>query len=85
VLHDVGVNSPDRDPAHDPRVLLTEFADSSINLDLSIWIEDSWVAPMAKSRLNHAVWRAFRDNGITIAFPQLDVHLNRTDAPGAPA
>ena len=81
VLHEVGMQSPDRDAAHDPRVLLTEFGDSSINFDISIWIEDSWVAPVAKSRLNHAIWRAFKDNGITIAFPQMDVHLDR---PGTP-
>ncbi len=77
VLHDVGMQSTDRDASHEPRVLLTEFGDSSINFDLSIWIADSWSAPPAKSRLNHAIWRAFRDNGITIAFPQMDVHLDR--------
>jgi potassium efflux system protein len=85
VLHEVGTRSPDRDTTRDPRVLLTEFGDSSINFDLSIWIADSWAAPVAKSRLNHDIWRAFRDHGIVIAFPQLDVHLNRTDAPGASA
>ena len=81
VLHDVGMQSPDRDEKHEPRVLLTDFGNSSINFDLSVWIEDSWVAPVAKSRLNHDIWRAFRDHGITIAFPQLDVHFDRPDSP----
>jgi potassium-dependent mechanosensitive channel len=76
VLHDVAMQSPDRDPAREPRVLLTEFGNSSINFDLSIWVEDSWTAPIVKSRLNHAIWRAFRDNGITIPFPQMDVHFD---------
>jgi small-conductance mechanosensitive channel len=80
VLHDVGMQSADRDGTHEPRVLLTEFGDSSINFDLSIWIADSWSAPPAKSRLNHAIWRAFKDNGITIAFPQMDVHLDRPNS-----
>ncbi len=80
VLHNVGVQSPDRDETHDPRVLLTGFGDSSINFDLSIWIPDSWTAPPARSRLNHAIWRAFKDNAITIAFPQMDVHLDRPDS-----
>jgi len=79
VLHDVGMQATDRDATHECRVLLTEFGDSSINFDLSIWIEDSWVAPVAKSRLNHDIWRAFKANGITIAFPQMDVHLDRSD------
>ncbi|MGH7669414.1 MAG: mechanosensitive ion channel family protein [Gemmatimonadaceae bacterium] len=77
VLYDVGLQSPDRDQAREPRVLLTDFGGSSIDFDLSIWIADSWGAPPAKSRLNHEVWRAFRDHGIVIAFPQLDVHLDR--------
>jgi potassium-dependent mechanosensitive channel len=81
VLHDAGMQSPDRDATYEPRVLLTEFGSSSINFDLSIWIEDSWVAPMARSRLNHAIWRAFKDSGITIAFPQLDVHFDRAETP----
>ena len=80
VLRDVGMKSPDRSAGHDPRVLLTEFGDSSIVFDLSVWIDDSWEGPMAKSRLNHAIWRAFTDAGITIAFPQMDVHLDRPDS-----
>jgi len=30
----------------------------------------------AKSELNEAIWWAFKDAGITIAFPQLDVHFD---------
>ena len=63
--------------AREPRVLLTDFGGSSIDFDLYIWHAASWGAPPAKSRLNHEVWRAFRDHGIVIAFPQMDVHLDR--------
>jgi potassium-dependent mechanosensitive channel len=77
VLHDVGTRAADRHASHEPRVLLTGFGDSSINFDLSIWMADSWAAPPAKSRLNHDIWRAFKEHGITIAFPQMDVHLDR--------
>lgn len=79
VLHDVAMQSRDRDPSHEPRVLLTEFGDSGISFDVSIWVEDSWTAPLAKSRLNHAIWRAFRGKGITIPFPQMDVHFDAKD------
>jgi potassium efflux system protein len=78
ILHDVGMKVEHRDPRYEPRVLLAEFGASSIVFDVSVWISDPWVAPVAKSRLNHAIWRAFKDEGVVIAFPQLDVHL---DAP----
>ncbi len=84
VLRQVGMDAPDRDPKYEPRVLLTDFGGSSINFDLSIWIENSWIAPVAKSRLNHAIWRAFKDRGITIAFPQMDVHFDRPPEPPPP-
>lgn len=63
--------------AKDPRVLLTAFGDSTVNFDVSVWIDDPWNAPGAQSRLNEAVWFALQDAGITIAFPQMDVHFDR--------
>lgn len=65
-----------RDPQHEPRVLLTSFGDSTVNYDVSIWINDPWSAPARVSDLNEAIWWAFKDNAITIAFPQVDVHFD---------
>ena len=31
----------------------------------------------AKSQLHEAIWWAFQEAGIVIAFPQLDVHFDR--------
>ncbi|PKO90923.1 MAG: mechanosensitive ion channel protein MscS [Betaproteobacteria bacterium HGW-Betaproteobacteria-10] len=61
-----------------PKVLLTLFADSSINLELGFWIAD----PEAGrgniiSDINIAIWRAFRENGVEIPFPQRDVRIIR--------
>ncbi len=69
---DVGLRSTERDPL----VLLWEFGDSSVVWDVSIWIEDPWDANRARSDLNKAVWWALKDAGVTIAFPQLDVHFD---------
>lgn len=65
-----------RDPDHPPQVVLTEFADSSVNYEVRVWINDPWHATARESALNEAVWYALQDAGITIAFPQLDVHLD---------
>lgn len=63
-----------------PVVLLTDFADSSVVLEVSVWIEDPWQAPLRRSQLMEAIWHALHEHGITIAFPQLDVHLDAPDA-----
>jgi len=65
-----------RNPAKDPVCLLMEFGDSSVNFDVSIWTNDPWVSRANRSHLNFAVWHALKDAGITIAFPQMDVHLD---------
>ncbi len=62
----------------DPVVLLVGFGDSSVNFKVSVWIDDPWTMMREKSALNETVWWALKDAGITIAFPQLDLHL---DAP----
>jgi small-conductance mechanosensitive channel len=61
---------------YEPTVLLTEFGSSSVNFEVSVWITDPWRAPRARSKLMQAMWWALKDAGITIAFPQLDVHFD---------
>jgi small-conductance mechanosensitive channel len=59
-----------------PRVFLTAFADSSINLELGFWIADpSEGKGNVTSEINLAIWRAFRANAIEIPFPQRDVRI----------
>ncbi|BDS04972.1 mechanosensitive ion channel protein [Oceaniferula spumae] len=59
-----------------PNCLLTGFGDSSIDLSVQFWIED---APQGVSNIRSdvllAIWKAFRDNGIEIPFPQRDLHI----------
>ena len=59
-----------------PRILMKEFGDSSVNFEVSLWIEDPWTMQQRRNELNEAVWWALKDAGITIAFPQLDVHFD---------
>ena len=60
----------------EPQVALIGFGDSSIDFEVRIWIDDPWVQTFRLSDLYRAIWRALRDADITIAFPQLDVHLD---------
>jgi hypothetical protein len=59
-----------------PRVLMTEFGNSSVNFDVSVWVDDPWEAPSARSELHQTIWWALKEVGVVIAFPQLDVHLD---------
>ena len=57
------------DPA--PKVLLTTFGDGSVQLELGFWIADPEAGKGGvTSDVNIAIWRAFRDHGIEISFPQ---------------
>jgi len=67
-----------RDPRapRDPVVLLQSFGDSGIDFDTFVWISDPWLAPKQRSDLRLAIWRSFRDSGVVIPFPQVDVHMD---------
>lgn len=65
-----------------PRVLLTLFADSSINLELGFWVADPENGKMnVVSDINLAIWRAFKENGIQIPFPQREVRILNAPEP----
>ena len=78
VLETVCNTFADLSDRHAPQVLLTDFGNSSINYRISVWIEDPWTRGQVKSDLNEAIWDAFNDAGIVMAFPQLDVHFDET-------
>ena len=60
----------------EPKVLLTLFGDSSINLELGFWVDDPENGKMnVVSDINLAIWHAFKENGIQIPFPQREVRI----------
>ena len=62
------------DPA--PGVALLRFGESSLDLELGFWIDDPEEGTgNIRSEINFAIWRAFRDAGIDIPFPQREVRL----------
>jgi small-conductance mechanosensitive channel len=64
-----------KDP--EPRCQLIAFGDSSVNLELRIWIQDpenGRANVISEVLLN--VWDNFHEHGIQIPFPQRDLHIN---------
>jgi small-conductance mechanosensitive channel len=59
-----------------PGVLLTDFADSGINLELGFWVADPEEGTgNVRSEINLAIWKSFSQNGIEIPFPQREVRI----------
>lgn len=58
-----------------PLVVFTDFGDSSLNFKLIFTLNDSFQALIPKSDIRFEIDRVFRENNITIPFPQRDVHL----------
>ena len=63
-----------KDPG--PNAFVVEFADSSVNLTLGVWVSDPENGFLGlKSDINMAIWRKFQQHGIQIPFPQREVRL----------
>jgi len=59
-----------------PVCLLVGFGDSSVDFELRIWINDPMNGTAnVRSECLLGIWDQFRENGITIPFPQRDVHI----------
>lgn len=69
-----------RSTQRDPVVLMRQFGSSSVDFEVSVWFDEPWSRLQRSSDLHEAIWWALKDAGITIAFPQLDVHLDPGDA-----
>ncbi len=59
-----------------PKTLVTEFGNSSIVLEVNVWTRNPWDSLVSRSHVRMLIWKALKDAGITIAFPQMDVHLD---------
>jgi len=59
----------------EPRVRFRTFGESSLDFELLCWIEQ----PVNRGRIGHeincAIYKAFRESGIEIPFPQRDLYL----------
>ncbi|NNL31192.1 MAG: mechanosensitive ion channel, partial [Gemmatimonadetes bacterium] len=76
VLSSVARNLDGRHVDREPVIYLVDFGDSSVVWEASVWLADPWKGPQGRSELNIAIWHALKEAGITIAFPQLDVHFD---------
>jgi small-conductance mechanosensitive channel len=59
-----------------PSVWLQAFGENAIQFEVMVWIRDPEEGiGNVRSEVLKAVWRAFRDAGIQIPYPQRDIHI----------
>ncbi|HPF12168.1 MAG TPA: mechanosensitive ion channel [Flavobacteriaceae bacterium] len=61
-----------------PFVLFEDFGDSALMFSIYFFISDSFIDPAIKSDIRFRIDQLFRENNVTIPFPQRDVHLFQT-------
>ncbi len=65
-----------------PFVLFEDFGDSALIFSVNFFVTDSFVDPKIKSQVRYNIDEKFRENNVTIPFPQRDVHFfNRSTTP----
>lgn len=75
VLLDCAKNHPEICIKNKPFVRFIDFADSSLNFQLYFWSKEAFMVENIKSDLRFSINKAFRENNITIPFPQRDIHM----------
>ena len=64
-----------------PACYLKEFADSSVNFMLFFWLADvSKGRYQAKNDVMLSIWKKFKENNISIPYPQRDIHIKNPKA-----
>ncbi len=66
---------PDFISVPEPLVVFTDFGESSLNFKLIFTLNDSFKAIFKKSDIRFEIDRLFRENNISIPFPQRDIHI----------
>ena len=60
----------------EPRCLMVGFGDSSVDLELRLWIDDPTNGRgNVLSEVLLGVWDLFHEHGVEIPYPQRDLHL----------
>ncbi|KAA3649787.1 MAG: mechanosensitive ion channel protein MscS [Bacteroidetes bacterium] len=64
-----------------PFVRFIDFGESSLDFEIYFWTEEVWRIENSKSELRFSIDRKFRENNISIPFPQRDLHFKSKDFP----
>jgi len=79
ILMDCAMASSKVSRMPEPLVMFKTFGDSALEFELHVWIYDIDERHKVRSALHQDLERRLRDAGITIAFPQRDIHVRSAE------
>jgi MscS family membrane protein len=77
ILLDIASGNNNILPDPVPRVRFREFGDSALNFELLCWAKEPALRGRSVHELNSAIYKKFDEKGITIPFPQRDLHIRQ--------
>lgn len=75
VLLECAENHPQVLSDPEPFVYFADFADSSLNLELRVFIRDANNSLLVRNDTRFKIFSALKKAGIEIPFPQRDIHI----------
>jgi small-conductance mechanosensitive channel len=82
VLLEAAERHPDVLTAPPPEVIFTGFGDSSLDFELRVWTITRVQWPrILRSEIYFMIFKAFKEHGIEIPFPQRDLHVKSVSVP----
>jgi small-conductance mechanosensitive channel len=78
LLFDIANGIPEVEKNPPPNVRLANFGNSSLDFHLIFWSKDIWYIENIKSEIRYKIDKTFRENKVSIPFPQRDIHI-KTD------
>ena len=79
LLRDIGLQDPGTLDDPEPSVSFNGFGDSSLDFQLRVYLAETDSLVPVRNRINIAIKKAFDERGISIPFPQRDVHVSMVD------
>ena len=78
LLNEVAAEHPEVNKKQPTLIFFTDFGDSALQFELKFWCSNLLQIGVIKSDLRFAIDAKFRENGVTIPFPQRDLHIRTT-------
>jgi small-conductance mechanosensitive channel len=76
LMQEAATSSPRVLQSPEPKVLLMNFGSNSVEFEIRFWITDPEEGVSGvRSEVLKRVWRLFKEHGIELPFPQLDLYL----------
>ena len=79
ILYQCALKHPLVEKTRNINVTLDDFGEYSLRFKVYFWAKKTWEIINIKSDIRFTIDQAFRNNGITIPFPQRDIHVISSD------